>query len=237
MNFLYRIKKRFFRISSDEYIAELRKEGAQIGKKVKFFNPSKTLVDRTRPWLISIGNYTKITGGAVILSHDYSLSVMRRVYGEWIGEGQETVIGENCFIGMNVIILMGTRIGNNTIVGAGSVVHGKFPDNVVLAGNPAKIICSLEEHYKKRQSRTREEALSCARRYYDVFRRKPTPKDMQHFKFLFAPRKKEVVEQYGLNFLCSGDEPSEVEEAFFRSDPIWKDFDDFLREAYSEKNC
>ena len=49
-------------------------------------------------------------------------------------------IGENCFIGMNSIILKGTVIGNNSIVGAGSVVCGCFPDNVVIAGNPAKII-------------------------------------------------------------------------------------------------
>lgn len=49
-------------------------------------------------------------------------------------------IGDNCFIGMNSIILKGTIIGNNVVVGAGSVVHGKFPDNCIIAGNPAKII-------------------------------------------------------------------------------------------------
>lgn len=48
---------------------------------------------------------------------------------------------------------MGTQLGNNVIVGAGSVVHGKFPDNVVIAGNPAKIICTLEEHYNNRKKR------------------------------------------------------------------------------------
>ena len=50
------------------------------------------------------------------------------------------VIGDNCFIGMNSIILKGTTIGNNVVVGAGSVVHGTFPDNCIIAGNPAKII-------------------------------------------------------------------------------------------------
>lgn len=49
-------------------------------------------------------------------------------------------IGDNCFIGMNSIILKGTTLGNNVIVGAGSVVHGTFPDNCIIAGNPAKII-------------------------------------------------------------------------------------------------
>lgn len=49
-------------------------------------------------------------------------------------------IGDDCFIGMNSIILKGSNLGNNVIVGAGSVVHGSFPDNCIVAGNPAKII-------------------------------------------------------------------------------------------------
>lgn len=49
-------------------------------------------------------------------------------------------IGENVFIGMNTIILKGTHIGNNCVVGAGSVVHGTFEDNSVIAGNPAKVV-------------------------------------------------------------------------------------------------
>jgi len=60
------------------------------------------------------------------------------------------VIGNDCFIGMNSIILKGTKIGNNLIVGAGSVVHKSFPDNVIIAGNPAKIVKHLstsESHY------------------------------------------------------------------------------------------
>ena len=50
------------------------------------------------------------------------------------------LIGDDCFIGMNSIILKGTTIGNNVVVGAGSVVHGTFPDNCIIAGNPARII-------------------------------------------------------------------------------------------------
>ena len=54
-------------------------------------------------------------------------------------------IGDNCFIGMNSIILKGTTLGNNVVVGAGSVVHGTFPDNCIIAGNPAKIIKHLKQ--------------------------------------------------------------------------------------------
>lgn len=54
------------------------------------------------------------------------------------------LIGDDCFIGMNSIILKGTTIGNNVVVGAGSVVHGTFPDNCIIAGNPAQIIKHLK---------------------------------------------------------------------------------------------
>lgn len=57
---------------------------------------------------------------------------------------KEVFIGKDCFIGMNSIILKGTRIGDNCIIGAGSVVSGTFPDNVIVAGNPAKIIKHLQ---------------------------------------------------------------------------------------------
>ena len=88
-------------ITSDELLRELQSKGASIGDGVIVYSPNSVTIDRTRPWLLQIGNYTKITQGVVILTHDYSLSVLRRVYGPWIGEGAATVIGENCFIGIN----------------------------------------------------------------------------------------------------------------------------------------
>lgn len=51
------------------------------------------------------------------------------------------VIGENCWIGMNSVILPGVKLGNNTIVGAGSIVTKSFEEgHIVIAGNPAKVI-------------------------------------------------------------------------------------------------
>lgn len=55
------------------------------------------------------------------------------------------MIGEGCFLGANSIILKGTTLGKNVIVGAGSVVCGSFPDNVIIAGNPARIVKENEE--------------------------------------------------------------------------------------------
>ncbi|MEI6285442.1 MAG: DapH/DapD/GlmU-related protein [Bacillota bacterium] len=53
---------------------------------------------------------------------------------------KEVIIGDNVWIGWGAIILKGVEIGNNSIVAAGSVVTGKFPDNVIIAGNPAKVV-------------------------------------------------------------------------------------------------
>lgn len=56
---------------------------------------------------------------------------------------KEVIIGKNCFIGCNALILKGTEIGDGSVVGAGSVVSGKFTSDVVIAGNPAKVIRSV----------------------------------------------------------------------------------------------
>ena len=210
---------------------DLSRGGAKIGKKVAIFNTDGVFIDNTRPWLLSIGDYTKITKGVVILTHDYSLSTIRRTFGEYIGEGAKTVIGNNVFIGMNSIVLMGSSIGNNVIVGAGSVVHGSFPDNVVIAGNPAKIICTLEEHYLKRKSKTVNEAIECAKTFYERFGTMPKPKDLKAFFPLFAKREKGYLESVGINLNPVGDEKEELMECFFNSKPYWNDFEELLKAA------
>ena len=59
-------------------------------------------------------------------------------------EGKEIKIGENCWIGMNTVILPGVELGNHTIVGAGSIVTKSFPEgDCIIVGNPAKIIKNL----------------------------------------------------------------------------------------------
>ena len=62
-------------------------------------------------------------------------------------------IKDNVFIGMNAIILPGTKIGSNVIIGAGSVVNGELNSNSVYAGVPAKFICSLDDFVDKHKDK------------------------------------------------------------------------------------
>lgn len=96
---------------------------------------------------ITIGDNTNIGGNTKILDNDFHpLELEARLNNDVEKiKAKEIVIGKNCFIGCNSIILKGTILGDGCIVGAGSVVCGKFKENSILAGNPAKIIKNMEE--------------------------------------------------------------------------------------------
>ena len=93
------------------------------------------VLDKLFPEGIHIGENTLVAGGVKILSHDHCKRV---------GNNQpfltHTYIGRNCFIAVDSIILPGVKIGDEVIVGAGSVVTKDVPSNTVVAGNPARII-------------------------------------------------------------------------------------------------
>ena len=59
---------------------------------------------------------------------------------------KDVYIGENTWIGANVVVVPGVRIGKNTVIGAGSVVTKDIPDNVVAVGNPCRVLRQIGEH-------------------------------------------------------------------------------------------
>ena len=92
---------------------------------------------------IVIGRNTVIASGVNILdSNGHEVISTNRTVGRDIP--QEIVIGENVWIGLNATILKGTHIGNNSVIAAGSVVKGNIPENVIVQGNPAKVIKEIE---------------------------------------------------------------------------------------------
>lgn len=94
---------------------------------------------------ISIGDNTLIGGNVKIFDNDFHPIEVepRNIDDKDAIRTREVVIGKDCFIGCNALILKGTKIGDGSVVGAGSVVCGEFPEGVVIAGNPAKVIKTL----------------------------------------------------------------------------------------------
>ena len=174
------------RADSDRYIRYLRSLGCRIGDGTYIFAPMKTLIDTQRPWLIDIGKHVQITEGVKILQHGYDWSVFKHKYGRVLGSSGKVTIGSNVFIGMNSIILKNTVIGDNTIIGAGSVVTGHIPSNSVAAGNPCRVIMSLEAYYTKRMEAQLSEATQLVQEYRKVYHKEPGEQELSEFFWLFS---------------------------------------------------
>lgn len=116
--------------------------GLKIGKNCSFHTGVK--IDESHCWLIEIGNDVTLAPRVMVLAHDASMK--KHLGYTRIGNVK---IGNKVFVGGGTIILPNVSIGDNSIIGAGSVVTRKIPANVVAAGNPARIICSLDEFLNK----------------------------------------------------------------------------------------
>ncbi|MFC1462767.1 acyltransferase [Verrucomicrobiota bacterium] len=130
MRYIVHILGNFLRLLKVTY---LRCAGATIGRGTMISLGAKLDVRRGR---ITIGDRCHITHGCVILSHDH---IKGRLHPDRPPESTVD-IGDNVFIGVNAVILPGVKIGDNSVVGAGSIITKSVPANVVVAGNPAKVI-------------------------------------------------------------------------------------------------
>jgi acetyltransferase-like isoleucine patch superfamily enzyme len=95
---------------------------------------------------VEIGNSVLIGANVLIADTDFHpLSVAERQRDGQAGAVRPIVIEDNVFIGANVIVLKGVRIGRGSVIGAGSVVASDIPPDVIAAGNPARPLRSLSE--------------------------------------------------------------------------------------------
>lgn len=96
---------------------------------------------------ITIGKRVFIGGNCKIIDNDFHpLQASKRLPQKPEDIRKRPIrIGDECFIGANSIILKGTILGRNCVVGAGSVVSGIWPDNSIIAGNPARLVRQNEE--------------------------------------------------------------------------------------------
>ena len=118
-------------------------KNVHLGKNV-YFNFNATMVDDTH---IYIGDYTMLGPNVVIATAGHP--VLPELREKALQYNLPVHIGKNCWLGAGVIVLPGVTIGDNTVIGAGSVVTKDIPANVVAVGNPCKVLREINEHDKE----------------------------------------------------------------------------------------
>lgn len=120
-----------------------------IGKGV-WINPAANITD---PSLVRLGNNVGLSC-CTLFGHDGIVGLLEVRYGKKLDSVGAIDIRDNCFIGYGSIIMPRVTIGPDSIVAAGAVVVKDVPPGVVVAGNPAKVICTMEEVLAKVEERS-----------------------------------------------------------------------------------
>jgi maltose O-acetyltransferase len=124
------------RLRGEQNVDRLVAAGLELGTGT--FIARDVYLDPGHPWLITIGDDAGLSPGVIVMAHDAS---MRRHMGYTrIGR---VVIGKRVFVGAGAIILPGSRIGDDSIVGAGAVVRGGVPPDSLVVGNPGKVVTDV----------------------------------------------------------------------------------------------
>ncbi|WP_104384588.1 DapH/DapD/GlmU-related protein [Sphingobacterium sp. HMA12] len=129
-----------YSMSHEEYGRFL---GVKIGKGCSI----KTRNFGMEPYLIEIGNNVQVTNGVSFYNHGGAW-VLRDKYPDFDFFGK-IKIGNNVYIGNYVLIMPGVTIGDNVIIGAGSIVTKSIPADSVAVGVPARVVSSLTEYEKR----------------------------------------------------------------------------------------
>lgn len=116
--------------------------GVKIGKHV--FLAGGNSLDRARPDLITLEDYTALSGGVHILTHSNPTLPLRKILGESSSIVEPVIIKKGAWLAVNCIILPGIIVGENSIVTAGSVVTRNVPPNTIVAGNPARVVKKID---------------------------------------------------------------------------------------------
>lgn len=215
--------------SSEAFAGYLRSKGVAVGEGCYFFDARTINVDLQRPHMLRFGDYVKVTGYVHILCHDYSRSVVLQAGGCHFGEARETVIGDNVFIGTHAIVLMGSRIGANSIVGAGAVVSGKWPEGSVIAGSPARLVCTLDEFAVKREGCELASAVEFATTFKERKGVWPSIGQMTNaFAWLYLPHTEETLCEHAELLHLNGVDPEVMRRAFLSSEPKFGSYQEFL---------
>ena len=133
--------RRYNRFTRAEYF---RQQGAQVGEDCSIIPTSLG----EEPYLVKIGRHVTIAAGVKFIPHDGGPWVFREEIPDLQVFGP-IVIENNCVIGENVLLFPNIRIGENSIIGAGSVVISDIPPNTIAMGVPARPLGSVAKYKEK----------------------------------------------------------------------------------------
>lgn len=204
----------------------LKHKGVKIGDNIWWGDMKTIAIDWSRPSLVEIGDNVRINTGFTLMTHDSSNMVFRNLFNDFVPSSGRVKIGSNIYFGRWCTVLKGVTIGDNCIIGYGSLVTRSIPAGSVAVGRPAKVICTIEEYYKKRKELCVEEALDYARSIQERYGRKPELKEFFEEFPLFMKGEEEsdqlpIREQLGKAY------------DYYRehNEPVFDGFEDFLHRA------
>lgn len=145
--------KKFFNIFSTLYWRLLKSPEAyarHLGVKVGEGCLIATRNWSSEPFLITLGNNVQLTNGVSIHTHGGG-NCVRNKYPDFDAFGK-VIIEDWAYIGAYSQIMPGVTIGEGSLVAAGSVVTKSVPPYTVVGGNPAKVLCSIDEYLAKNMS-------------------------------------------------------------------------------------
>jgi maltose O-acetyltransferase len=168
------------RIKTERYLKRLISKGLAIGEGSSLTEIDSIFLDPSHCYLISIGKNCIIAPNVRFVAHDASTKLFLD-YTKF----SRIKIEDRTFIGDSAIILPGVSIGPNAIVAAGAVVTRDVPPNTVVAGNPAKIIATLDQYLAK------IEAIRKGKKVFD---------ESYYIENLTEEKKKELLDSIGQDF-------------------------------------
>lgn len=102
----------------------------------------------SEPWIITLGRNVHLTDGVKFITHDGGTLLFRQ-YVPDLEITKPIILGNNVYVGNNVLLLPGVTLGDNVVIGAGAVVTKNVPSGEVWAGVPAKKVKSSQEYFDK----------------------------------------------------------------------------------------
>lgn len=124
-----------------------RRIGVRMDGQVSIYGSSRTMFG-SEPFLIGLGDNVHICDGVRFITHDGGVLALRHRFPR-LDLAKPITVGSNVVIGCAAIIMPGVVIGDDCVIGAGSVVTRSIPAGSIAGGNPARVIKSTRDYLTK----------------------------------------------------------------------------------------